>query len=633
MSISLFKNLAPRWIIFCIEQTLICGSFLLSVFIINHLELTVFKLFAFKGAFLINTTIALVFSVYYKTYWGIIRYSEIRDIQRVVYFSTCTTMVWIILTLIWGHVKYFKVISYGLLVINFCIISTFLIAFRLLVKEVYRRAQLPSESNYRNILIFGAAALGVTTKNAIELEKSNQMKVVGFIDKDINLVGKTLDGLRIYDINKGLESLLAERKIDEIIMAAKDLEPDKKLLFAEFCNTRNIKLTTLPPMTAWKNGIFRVNQLRELTIESLLERDEIKFDNEQSKTSFVNRVILVTGGAGSIGSEICRQVLKYHIERIVLVDQAESGLHSLQLELSNINDKVDICIELASTRDKKRMEDIFLRYKPDYVFHAAAYKHVPVLEYFTTEAILTNVLGTKVVADISLKSGVKKFILISTDKAVNPTNIMGVTKRIGEIYIQSLSEQKHHTQFITTRFGNVLGSVGSVVPIFKNQILNGGPITITHPDITRYFMTIPEASRLVLEACVMGRGGEIFVFNMGKPIKILDMAKKMIRLAGFANENEISIEFTGLRPGEKMFEELFKDSEEMLPTYHPKIMLAKRSEIDLPKFNEQLRILIDLASHHHYIQAKQFIRSMIPEYKEQNNTGLQVMQSRDNKSI
>ena len=581
------------------------------------------RLFAFKGAFVINTTIALIFSIYYKTYWGIIRYSEIKDIQRVIYFAFCMTMTWFFLDMIWGYSRFFKVITPGLLIINFCIISTFLIAFRLLVKEIYRRAQLPSNVNYRNILIYGAGALGITTKKAIELEKkSNKMNVVGFIDKNFNLVDKTLDGLRIYDSSRGLEKLLGEKKVNEVIIADRDLDPEEKIRFAEFCNSKNVKITVLPPEDLWKNGIFRVNQLRELTIESLLERDEIHFYNEQTKICFDKSVVLVSGGAGSIGSEICRQLLKYNIERLVLVDQSESGLHSLQLELANINDNVDVCLELASIRDRKRIEDIFTRYKPDYVFHAAAYKHVPIMEYFPTEAILTNVLGTRVLADISIKEKVRKFILISTDKAVNPTNIMGVTKRIAEMYVQSLSEQQQYTQFITTRFGNVLGSIGSVVPIFRNQILKGGPVTITHPDITRFFMTIPEASRLVLEACVMGKGGEIFVFNMGKPVKILDLAKKMIQLAGLTLDKEITIEYIGLRPGEKMFEELFKESETFIPTYHPKIMLAKRSEVDIAKFTEELNALIDLAYQHHSLPIKQLIRLIIPEYVDQaNNVG------------
>ncbi len=619
MSVRLFKSLTPRWIIFCIEQILICVAFLLSVYIFQHMHLSMHSLFAYNGAFLINTSIALVFTVYFKTYCGIIRYSEIKDIQRVIYFSLCMTTVWFILLFLWGHTRFLRVMTFELVITNFCIRCTFLIAFRLMVKEIYRRSQMPAERNYRNILIFGAGSLGITTKNIIELEEYNKMKVVGFIERDVNLIGKTLDGLKIYDSNKGLEKLLVEKIIHEIIIADRNLDPDKKIIFSDFCNARNIKITTLPPPEAWKNGIFRVNQLRELTIESLLERDEIQFDNIQSKACFDNSVVLVSGGAGSIGSEICRQVIKHKIERLVLVDQSESGLHSLQMELQDLNDSVDLCLELASIRDKRRVEDIFTRYKPDYVFHAAAYKHVPMLEYFSTEAILTNVLGTRILADVSINSRVKKFIYISTDKAVNPTNIMGVTKRIAEMYVQSLSEQQKDTQFITTRFGNVLGSIGSVVPIFKNQILRGGPVTITHPDITRYFMTIPEASRLVLEACVMGKGGEIFVFNMGKPIRILDMAKKMIQLAGYTGENEIPIEFTGLRPGEKMYEELFKESETFLPTYHPTIMLAKRSEIDPAKFNYQVDRLIDLASHHHHALVKRIIRSIIPEYIEQSN--------------
>jgi FlaA1/EpsC-like NDP-sugar epimerase len=332
---------------------------------------------------------------------------------------------------------------------------------------------------------------------------------------------------------------------------------------------------------------------------------------------FSNSVVLVSGAAGSIGSELCRQLCRYYIQRIILLDQSESGLHDLEFELHNSNERVDLCIEVASVRDRKRMEEIVARYKPDYLFHAAAYKHVPIMEYFPAEAVLTNIMGTFNLADISVRYNVRKFVMISTDKAVNPTNIMGATKRIAEMYIQSLSEQQHATQFITTRFGNVLGSNGSVVPLFKKQILRGGPVTVTHPDITRYFMTIPEASRLVLEACVMGNGGEIFVFDMGNPIRILDLAKKMIELSGFIPDKEIAIEFTNLRPGEKMYEELFKESEQLIPTYHPKIMLAKRCLVDYEIFKAQLDILMESVLQQQGGNIRQLIRSILPEYEEQ----------------
>jgi FlaA1/EpsC-like NDP-sugar epimerase len=367
---------------------------------------------------------------------------------------------------------------------------------------------------------------------------------------------------------------------------------------------------------SWKNKMFRVDELTEITIGSLLERDEISFQNEQTALCFDKSVVLVSGAAGSIGSEICRQLFGYNIRRIVLLDQSESGLSNFEFELRNRNGEVDICAEVASVRDKKRVEDIFIQYKPDYVFHAAAYKHVPIMESFPSEAILTNILGTQTLADIAVKYKVQKFIMVSTDKAVNPTNMMGATKCIAEIYIQSLSKQSGQTQFITTRFGNVLGSNGSVVPLFIKQILRGGPLTITHPDITRYFMTIPEASRLVVEACVMGGGGEIFVFNMGKPVKILEIAKKLIQLAGYTPGKEIAIEFIGLRSGEKMHEELFSESENLMPTYHPEIMMAKTRDVNSDIFKGQLENLIEYALQHQQTNVRRLIHAMLPEFKE-----------------
>jgi FlaA1/EpsC-like NDP-sugar epimerase len=447
------------------------------------------------------------------------------------------------------------------------------------------------------------------------MDKTAKLKVVAFLEDDPNLINKTLDGTYIYSGIENVDVLLKSKKATELIIAT-SIPPDKKLKLSEICKNNSVKMTILPPIDHWKNGTFRIDQLREVTIESLLEREEISLFNEQTAACFKNCVILISGAAGSIGSELSRQLIKYNIERLVLLDQSESGLFDLEFELRRGNERIDFCTEIASVRDNKRIEDIFVRYKPDYVFHAAAYKHVPLMEYFPCEAIQTNVTGTFNMANISIKNKVKRFIMISTDKAVNPTNIMGATKRIAEIYIQSLSEQHHDTQFITTRFGNVLGSNGSVVPLFRKQIMQGGPVTVTHPDVTRYFMTIPEASRLVLEACVMGHGGEIFVFNMGNPVRILDIAKKMIQLAGFTLDEEIFIEFTQLRPGEKMYEELFSDSEQLLPTYHPKIMLAKRCLIDRELLKKQMDLLMNRASQHQHIDIRQLLRTILPEYQE-----------------
>jgi len=366
----------------------------------------------------------------------------------------------------------------------------------------------------------------------------------------------------------------------------------------------------------FKNMMFRVNELTELTIGSLIERETPDLRNEETGLCFYKGVVLVSGAAGSIGSEICRQLFQYNIRRIILLDQSESELFNFEFELRNRGEQVEICLEVASVRDRQRIDDVFARHRPDYVFHAAAYKHVPMMEEMPSEAILTNVLGTQVLADVAVKYNVQKFIMVSTDKAVNPTNIMGATKCIAEIYIQSLAKRVVGTRFITTRFGNVLGSNGSIVPLFIRQILRGGPVTITHPEVTRYFMTIPEASKLVVEACVMGRGGEVFVFNMGQPVRIVEIAMKLIRMAGYTVGKDIAIEYIGLRPGEKIHEELFNASEDLMPTYHPTIMTARTRDIDTAVFNVQLETLIADAMQHRQTEARSLMHTMLPEFKQ-----------------
>ncbi len=371
-----------------------------------------------------------------------------------------------------------------------------------------------------------------------------------------------------------------------------------------------------PADRSWKSRMFHVEELTAITIGSLLQREEIRFQNAEAEHCFDQMTVLVSGAAGSIGSEICRQLFHYPLRRIILVDQSETGLFDFELELRSRDRPIEICVEVCSVRDKQRIEKLFTQYAVDFVFHAAAYKHVPVMESFPSEAILTNVLGTRIMADAAVRAGVRKFIMVSSDKAVNPSNIMGATKSIAEMYIQSLSRRSGGTQFITTRFGNVLGSAGSVVPLFIRQILNGGPVTITHPEITRYFMTIPEASRLVIEACVMGQGGEVFVFNMGEPVRILELATQLIRLAGYTPGKEIAIKFIGLRQGEKIHEELFHPSEHLMPTHHSKIMKARTRDLDTEVFTSQLEQLILQAAQHQQACARKMIAAMVPDFKE-----------------
>ncbi len=499
--------------LFAVEQVIILLSFWLSA------ALSGWGIFAGRPgeeawmALSVNTLSGFVIAFYFGTYNGIVRYTGIRDIRRIVLFSFCLMMVWWLAFLVKDPIYFLRILPIGFPLINAALVCTLLTGSRLLARQAYAGSGPPADRS-------------------------------------------------------------------------------------------------------WKSRMYHVEELTAIAVGSLLQREEIRFQNERTVSCFDQAVVLVSGAAGSIGSEICRQLFRYPITRIVLVDQSESGLFDFELELRSRDQRVDICVEVASVRDNARIAGIFTRYKPDFVFHAAAYKHVPVMESFPSEAILTNVLGTQIMADMSIRAGVRKFIMVSSDKAVNPSNMMGATKSIAEIYIRSLSGLSGDTQFIITRFGNVLGSAGSIVPLFIRQILNGGPVTITHPDVTRYFMTIPEASRLVVEACVMGEGGEVFVFNMGEPVKILDIAKKLILLAGYTPGKEIGISFIGLRPGEKVHEELFHESEQLMSTHHPRIMKARMREPDSILFGAQLQSLMGHAIQHQQACARNLIVAMVKEFKE-----------------
>lgn len=615
-----FTKITSRWIIFFLEQMLAFSAFLSSLLIISsvtHVNITDMRsLLLLLAINVVPTTTGMMI---FQTHTGIIRYSELKDIYTVLKFSFIQFGVWLLLypftSTLFANIQ----APLMTLMINFALVSLFLIAFRLLVKEVYARG-LKGWSQKQRVLIYGAGNIGIATKNAVELDSRSGKKLFAFIDDDHNKIGKSLCGTPIVSGNLvNIANYIKKHAIKEVIIAT-NLPLEKKAALTPLCAELNIKLSSVPPLHQWTNGGFSVKQLKEVTIESLLERDVIQVLNEKSVKEFENAVILVTGAAGSIGSEICRQLCKYDLKRLVLLDQSETGLHDIMHELHEKYDSIDFCMELGSIRDEQRVTNIMQYYKPQYVFHAAAYKHVPILEYFPTEVVLTNVKGTRNLADAALAAGVKKFVMISTDKAVNPTNIMGATKRIAEMYVQSMNSA-NGTQFITTRFGNVLGSNGSVVPLFKKQIEQGGPVTVTHPEITRYFMTIPEASNLVLEAGVMGNGGEIFVFDMGKPVKIVDLATKMIELSGMRPGEDIKIVFQGLRPGEKMFEELFKESENLVSTHHPKIMKARRCDVDA-SFQDELLFLVDLAQEFKSSSLRKQIGKIVPEYKyEKQETG------------
>ena len=609
-----FRNVTSRWVIFSIELILSGLAAMLTILIFFRIRLVPIESEDIISILFLNTLISSVAMLFSKSHHGLIRYSEIRDLFTVLRFAMVQLALWLfIMPVVSGGLDVDTTSKIYALLVNTLLISILMSSFRLLVKEVYMKA-VQGLTQKDNVVIYGAGDIGLATKNAIEFDKKSNCRVIAFIDDSPEKVGKVLNGKRIMSSEpQALEQFLLRNKVREIILSV-DIDASKKAALSQVCIGKGIHITVIPPLSQWIKGIFNRSQLKELTIESLLGRDKIELLNLKSRQELEGKVMLVTGAAGSIGSDICRQLCRYNLGRLILLDQSETGLHDLRIELSKLDLDFEVTMELATIRDRKRIDNIFRKYRPNFVFHAAAYKHVPILEEYPSEVALTNVLGTKNLADAAIENQVEKFVMISTDKAVNPTNLMGACKRIGEIYVQSLSE-KSRTQFITTRFGNVLGSNGSVVPLFKQQIAQGGPITVTHPDITRYFMTIPEASSLVLEAAVMGRGGEIFVFDMGQPVKIVDLARKMIQLAGLRPDVDIPIHFTGLRPGEKMFEELFKDSENLLPTHHPKIMKAQKSEIEA-EFPEMVSELVTSAQDYNDKSVRSMIRVIVPEYRQ-----------------
>jgi FlaA1/EpsC-like NDP-sugar epimerase len=498
----------------------------------------------------------------------------------------------------------------------------------------------------QNVLIYGAGDAGVIARNGIAADKASGYRVVGFMDDEPGKQNRRLQGLRVYAPSAVLETDFAmEHGVSLVILAIQNIDPERKAEIIELCLAKDLQVKAIPPVERWINGEFNTRQLRPVRIEDLLQRQEIKLDNDRVRDALTDRVVMVTGAAGSIGSGLANQILHYRPARLILVDQAETPMYELEQELRKLPTALQpaLFFAMGDIRNERRMRSLFERFRPHYVFHAAAYKHVPLMEANVHEAVHVNVFGTQQLADLSLEYGVERFVMVSTDKAVNPTNVMGASKRLAEIYTQSLStdpdtqqdqsdsrlgssgaDETASTRFITTRFGNVLGSNGSVLPLFRKQIADGGPITVTHPDITRYFMTIPEACSLVLEAGVMGTGGEIFVFDMGKSVRIVDVARKMIQLSGLEVDNDIRIEYTGLRPGEKLYEELLASAENTLPTHHPKIMRAQVRRYPLGEVGANMKELKRLlfASDEATVVAR--MKVMVPEFVS-NNSPFEVL--------
>lgn len=575
-----------------------------------------------------------------RTYQGIIRFSGLGEALRTIGALALSLTILGLVNLVMAAMHMNVPIPTSVLLINFFIASFLIVGYRLLVKGLYRRSLNTGDST--NVVIYGGELYGAQLKNTIEQASNYTYKVIAFIDDDTNFIGKSIDNIKIFSFEQ-IKHVLKSWDIGLLLFAKQEMDLVEKNNIVDYCLTHSIELKNIPPVEEWIQGHLNISQLKEVKIEELLGRPLIDL-TKSGVTSFLkNKRVLITGAAGSIGSEIARQVAAICPTLLILCDQMETGLHDLEYDLKNSYPECpDPVMYIGDVRDIHSMENMFRRFEPDIVFHAAAYKHVPIMEYHPSEAIRNNVMGTKVLADLSIKYGVERFLLISTDKAINPTNIMGASKRLAEIYVQSLGNRNRKvvhgnnpnsneriskmqvsghgtTKFITTRFGNVLGSNGSVIPRFKDQIANGGPVTVTDPEIIRYFMTIPEACSLVLEAVTIGQGSEIFIFDMGEPVKILDLAKKMIRLSGFTPGKDIQIKFTGLRPGEKLYEELLNKKELVVPTHHKKILIAKVMEYDFYEINKSIDDLIQKAQLNRDEDVVRKMKRMLPEFVSKNS--------------
>ncbi|MES2268144.1 MAG: nucleoside-diphosphate sugar epimerase/dehydratase [Bacteroidota bacterium] len=618
----LFSKVIPRWIIMLLDFVIITWSFASSYLIVNRFEFANIL----RGYFFIYTglycIIAAIVMYLMRVHTGLIRYSNTRDVLRIFGSVFISSLVYIIVINVW--VKPVFAIStatiYLVLLVNFSVSSTLLILLRSAVKSAYNYIHNYSSSKKTSVLIYGSDTSAVLVKQALEASAKTNFVIVGFVDADTNKINKEIQQVRVYDINK-LAKLKEKRAIDKMIIMNHHLDEQSKKTALEACLALGIQVLTVPPSDQWIYGKLNMQQIKDLKIEDLLQRKTIQIDTTRISQDLQGKRVLITGAAGSIGSEIVQQVLQYKPAMVVLCDQAESPLHDIRLEVEEKFAQVPVKIFIGDIRNYYRMQKLFSDYKPEVVYHAAAYKHVPMMEENPSEAVRANVLGTKNIADLSIAFGVNKFVMVSTDKAVNPSNIMGTTKRIAEIYIQSLKDNPINkgTAFITTRFGNVLGSNGSVIPRFRAQIQKGGPITVTHPEITRYFMTIPEAVHLVLEAGTMGTGGEIFIFDMGEPVKIVDLALKMIKLAGLQPDRDIKIVYSGLRPGEKLYEELLNQGEHTMPTHHEKIKISEVISYPYKKVTEDINELILLNQQGDDMAMVNKMKEIVPEFISKNS--------------
>ncbi|MFV8372632.1 polysaccharide biosynthesis protein [Flavobacterium sp. LB2P6] len=617
----------PRWIIVMMDFSVLVLAFFFTILIFKGTGLDyVITPYSFRfitALFGVN----IFFFWLFRTYSGIIRHSSYIDAVKLLFSQMAVLVLFLFFNfayeLLHGEKAFLNTAFFINIVLSFC--GLFL--YRVIIKqtfEIYFSEQ--GTNKLIRTIIYGTDANAISVANALKFETPSRFKIVGFVDKNNQNATKRMLDLPILIKKKKLPPLMRTVNAQAVIIADKSLSKEEQLIIVDQCLEFNYNVFTVPLISDWENQKEISQKVQNIQIEDLLERKPIVLDNKSISKQLKDKTVLITGAAGSIGSEIVRQVLGFSPKVVVILDQAETPLHHMCLEMNDLDTGSKMHAVIADVRNKDAMNSVFKKYEPQVVFHAAAYKHVPLMEENPSQAILTNIEGTKILADLSCFYKVKKFVMVSTDKAVNPSNVMGASKRIAEKYVQSLqlknnTEGKDNaTKFITTRFGNVLGSNGSVVPLFTKQIANGGPITITHPEIIRYFMTIPEACQLVLEAGAMGNGGEIYIFDMGKPVKIIDLARKMIKLAGFIPEKDIKIQIVGLRPGEKLYEELLNDTSKTLPTYHEKIMISEEISDEFAVLNTDIEELIQIANHFDNDQIVLKMKHIVPEFKSMNST-------------
>ncbi|NVK51716.1 MAG: polysaccharide biosynthesis protein [Flavobacteriaceae bacterium] len=617
--LKILSRYASKWIVLVFDLALVCLSFVFAYVVRFNAS------FNFDKQTLIQQlpfiiTVSLLSFLLVGSYKGIVRHTGIRDVFNVflaVTLLSITTLTLVFVNRIFGFVTEFTIPTSIISIHYFVSIFTLTIS-RFIFKSFYEIITTEL-GEVTNVLIFGAGDSGMITYGALNKDTQKNFEVKGFIDDDASKIGKKIDRIKILSLEAITEDFIEKNELDEIIISIQNIKPQRLLAITDYFIPYNIHVKIVPAFSKWIQGNLQVNQIRDIKIEDLLDRATISIDNPILKRDVDNKVILVTGAAGSIGSEISRQLSLYNHKHLVFIDQAESALYELQQELLQ-NNVSNFTAIVGDIRDRNRMKLLFEEFHPQKVYHAAAYKHVPLMEDSPYEAVKINIIGTKNIADLSLEYKAERFVMVSTDKAVNPTNVMGATKRAAELYISCLSEKSTTTKFTITRFGNVLGSNGSVIPLFKKQIEKGGPLTVTHKDITRYFMTIPEACNLVLEAGTMGNGGEIYIFDMGKSVKIFDLAKRMIYLSGLKYPEDIDIKITGLRPGEKLYEELLASDENTIPTYHNKIMIAKTHEINATTVCSLIEELCIVNQQINDTGIVKIIKQLIPEYLSNNST-------------